>query len=338
MNRFKSENEKYIIDYLDVTEDICPELINLFYPITLIAVDYIVAFSEILTENFEEFDYQKMDIYKTIKIVKEFLSRFGKEYVDKFDKAINDGTIDVFHINNLNEENNRFFEPICFEGEEHVEVNLPLDYTAQDGAIIIHEFFHLTNSDKDMGTRDVFTELISVYMELRYFQFLNEKGYGLIPYYQELYERLNNVYKAAHNIAYSGSALDIYYNTGDINKDTIEFMNKYRKIYKVNKNNIIRFSKQDNFGQAIYDFQYDVSYLLGGVIAVNLLKEAKVNDIKIKYLNENLDKLSINDVLNIFNVDVNNFTDLTDYCAYIIKALEGVIYEDNCNSRSNRSR
>ena len=45
-------------------------------------------------------------------------------------------------------------------------INIPINYTIEDGAIIIHEFFHFLNETEEFsGIRDIFTEMISIYFE-----------------------------------------------------------------------------------------------------------------------------------------------------------------------------
>lgn len=331
------ENEQAIIEYLKEAEIFCPELSDLIFDITLMASDYLNVFQHLLSEDLNELEYESMEITETVSLVKKFLGSIDASYEKKFDRSLTDGTFDIFHKENL--ENDRLDYPICQESGR-TTINLPIQNTIADGAVIIHEFMHYTNSNfKNIGTREVFTELISIYWELRYYQFLSKIGYGDIHFKQELYERLDDTFNAANNVVFSGSALDIYHNTGNINRNNIKFMDKYRRLYRQNTNNIIDFISEDSFGESVYDFHYDTGYLLGAVIAVNLLKEPKLNDIRIKYINENLDSLSINDVFKTLNLDIKDSYKWIDNCAEIIKSLEGVVYEDyNSNSRANGRR
>lgn len=336
MSKFKELNEEIVIEYLQLIEEIYPELLKLIYPITIMGMDYVSVFSELLSDDLETFDYDSIEIYKTIDLVREFLSSIDDKYVHKFDKSMSNGTIDIF--NNKDVDLNRFDEPYCIEYMDNISVNLPINNSINDGGVIVHEFFHLTNSDYENGTRDIVTEIISCYMELRYYQFLISKGYDEINLYKAVYERINNTYNSAANLVLSASILDIYYNTGDISKKNIKFMNKYRKIYSDNKNQLLKLSNDDNFEDIIYSFHYDVAHLLGGIISINLLGETNVNDIKIDYINNNMEDLSIKKILDILDFDINNFTKGIDKCSEIIKMLEGVIYEDNSYSGSDGSR
>lgn len=73
-------------------------------------------------------------------------------------------------------------------------------------------------------------------------------------------------------------------------------------------------------------------------MAVNLLREPLVSDQKIKYINKNLDNLSIDDAFNILGLDIENTYPLIEYCFETFKQIEGVINEDNSDIRSYRSR
>lgn len=256
------ENEQYIIDYLKILENSCPKLLELFYPITLMAINYLYEFDDSFQIDFEDIEFDEMDINTTINLVREFLGMLGEDYLIKFNNALNDGTFDIFHIDSVNEGQDRSTDPKVNE-EGHNNINQPINYTILDGITIVHEFLHFTNSDKESMVRDVFTELISCYMELRYCIFLSEKGYNVDNYYKTLYGRLENTFDAANNVALSGSILDIYHNTGSITIDNIEFMDEHRGIYESNIDDILDFYEGEELGQGVYDFDYDVAYLIG---------------------------------------------------------------------------
>ena len=331
------KNEIALIEYLKETEKLCPELLNIIFDITLMASDYLNVFEYLLSDDLQELEYDYMDINDTINLVRIFLSSIDKSYKDKFDKSLIDGTFDIFYKDNIEED--RLDYPVCQESGRPV-INMPLKYTVDDGAAIVHEFMHYMNSDtKNIGTRDIFSELISIYWELRYYQFLKDIGYSDKYFNQGIYERLDNVFDSANGVVLSGSALDIYHNTGNINRKNIKFIDKYRKLYKQNYNTIMDFCSEESFEDSIYDFHYDMGYLIGGVIAVNLLKKYKLNDIRIKYINDNIDNLSIDDVFKILDLDIKDSYKWIGYCKDVFESLEGVIYEDcNSNSRTYRSR
>lgn len=337
MDKFKDKNEQYLISYLKNTEEVCPELLDLFYPITRLAMDYLYVFDEVFDDTEENLYFEQMDIKETINLVRKFLKSMDSKYLEMFNKCLIDGTFDVFYIENLDEVPDRLDIPMSIENQKHLNLNIPINYTIQDGALLVHEYFHFTNSEKS-GVRDIFTELISIYMELRYYQFLYKNGYSVDNYYKNLFFRLENTYLSSQDIAYSGSILDIYYNTQDVSFESIKFIDKFRDAYKDNIENLISFSLDKNLVDVVYDFHVDASYLLGGIIAINLLKNPEINDIKIKYINENIDKLSIKNIFNILEVNIDKYKELDDYCKEIYEKVEGVLDESISNSWSNRNR
>ncbi len=337
MDSIKKQKEKYLVEYLNEIYELDHSFVDLFYPIAIIGLYSLYECDELLPDEFIPFEYEEMEIFETIKLVKEFLSEIDYNYLDKFNNALNDGTFDIFHIDNLNE--NRYQDPINIEQGEFKGINLPIYYKISDGASIVHEFFHYINNGKNSMSKSVFTELISFYMELRYYLFLNKKGYSIKNYYKDIYEILVDIIKnSANSVCYTGIILDTYHNTGCINKENIKFIDKNDEISNENIEDLIEFSESEDFLQDIYDFENFASYLLGGILAINLINEPILNDIKIKYINENFENLSINEIFDLLGFDINNPIPFIYNCRKIISKIEGVIYEDNSNIRSNWSR
>ena len=326
-----NENKEDLIYFLTETEKLCPELIDLFYPITRLAFDFLYVFEE-KTDDDWIIDFDNMPIHKTLDLVCDFLNSYDNSYLNKFKRCIADGTFDIFYKEFINDEEDRLDTPISIE-KGHYNINVPIEGKILDGAIIIHEFFHFTNSS-DSKVRFIFTELISIYMELKYYKFLESKGYSINNFYKELFLRINDTYICSDNIFYSGSILDIYENTNDINKDNILFIDKYRDRYEDDMDILIDFSNSEDFTDILFEFPIDTSYLFGCVIALNLLKDEKLSDIKIKYINENIDNLTIEEVLKVLNIDLDKYQQLIDYCEYLYDKAEGVLNESNNNSRS----
>ena len=260
-------------------------------------------------------------------------------YVKKFDRAMIDGTFDIFHIENLNESDNRVDSPINIEQGKSRGINVPIYNTISDGASILHEFFHYINTAKDSMCRSIYTELISFYMELRYYLFLYKKGYSIQNYYKCVYEIIFDIVKnSANNACYCSIILETFYHTGTINKENIKFIDKNCEIDDENIDDLIEFTESENFMDDIFEFENYVSYLLGGIIVIKLIDEPKLSDQKILYLNENFSNLSINKVFDLLQFDINNPMPFIYKCADTIRKLEGVISESNSNIGPNWSR
>lgn len=331
------KKERVLKKYLKELKKLCPELIDLIYPITEIANEYLENFNEILNLETQFIFEEDISIEQNINLVREFLKQFDLEYLDKFNKSLHSG---IFVMSDINNSDNEIEEAHALESEKNYSIVIPVKNKISDGADIIHEFFHYLNYDNnDNIVRYIFSELISMYAELKYFKFLNEIGYSDIYYKKEIYDRLENTFGASLNCCLTGATLDIYNSTGDITKETVTKVNSYRKIYSNNIINIINFPKEDEFEQAIFDFDYDASYVLGGLLAIYLLREPLISDIKIKFLNENINKMSIENVLYLLDVKLNDYPVWIKYCLEKIKEIRGDLVEQiNCNSRTNRSR
>ena len=87
------------------------------------------------------------------------------------------------------------------------------------------------------------------------------------------------------------------------------------------------------------DVLIESSYLLGTLLSFILIKNPKVNDKKLIYINDNIDKLSIKNVFDILGVNVDDYSIWIDNCVDILKKVLGEMDEqDYMYSGSNRSR
>jgi len=331
------ENRKAIETELKVNEEICPEIIDMFDVFGHMADEYLIEMEKLLQDEFDNPYYEDMDIRTSIKLVEEYLNTIDSKYLETFEESLNDGTFDL----HLPEDDliKRPDYPVV-SPKPNASINIPVKYTIQDGAAIIHEFFHYLNDDDELvGTREVYTEMISIYFELRYYQFLAKKGYDSIYFYNEVFERISSTCDSAYNLCDTNSVLDVYYNTGDVNKNNIRFIDKYRGLYKYNIKNINEFYKDENFEKYIKYHKSDISYVVGTLLSFMALKQSKLYDIKMKYINDNINKLTISDVLNILEVNINEYPIWIEECYNRLEEAIGEIYEeDNMYSGSYGSR
>ena len=313
------------------------ELLNLFDTFSLISNDYLYEFYQEIPDDGFQFDYEKMDVRDTIKLVRDFLGGIDKEYLDIFDKALNNGIFELFlPEDNLSE---RPDAPITYPKPEAV-IYVPIQHNITDGSIIVHEFFHYLNDSDDVGVnRYIFTEMISIYFELRYCQYLVTRGISKNAFSKEVCNRLSNVLIASDVLSFTSSTLDIYYNTGKINRENIDFLNKFRKIYKINKKNLIDFYHDPNFSDDMLEFESDISYVVGSLLALSALNETEVSDIKMKYINENINQMSLKDVFGIFQTSLDEYQKWLKVCKKNLKkAMSDVYGKSYSYSRTNGSR
>lgn len=313
------------------------ELLNLFNTFSLISNDYIYEFYQEIPDDGFPFDYENMDVRDTIKLVRDFLDGIDKKYLSIFDEALNNGVFELFLLEDDLIE--RPDEPITYPKPEAV-IYVPIQHNITDGSIIVHEFFHYLNDSDDVGVnRYIFTEMISIYFELRYCQYLIAKGISKDAFSKEVCNRLSNVLIASDVLCFTSSVLDIYYNVGEINKKNIDFLNKFRKIYKINKKNLINFYLDSNFSDDMLEFESDISYVVGSLLAFNALNEIEVSDTKMKYINENINQMSMKDVFETFQTSLDEYPKWLDVCKKNLKKAMSDIYGKSYSySRTNSSR
>lgn len=330
-------NKQGIEENLLQIEKLCPEVLEMFHIIYKISYLFLDTVSEILPEYKINVDYSKLPIKDSINLVREFLISIDKKYLEIFDKSLNDGTFEFFYEEDdlVERPNYPVATPV-----PNASIYIPVTNTIQDGAIIIHEFFHyLNDSEEFVAIRDIFTEMISIYFELRYYDFLVSNGYNRAGLYQEMYERIDNTFDSANTLCYSSSALDIYDNTGNIDRKNIKFISRIRRLYKSDVREIIDFYNDDEFIDIIDEFVEDLSYVIGTLLAFFSLKEPTIYDVKLKYINDNINNLTIKDVLNVLDTKITDYPIWIEECINGLKKALGEIYEeDNMYSRTYRSR
>lgn len=331
------KNKTLIEEILLYYETYNSDLLGLFDAFSLISYDYLYEFYQIIPNDGFEFDYEKIDIRDSIKLVRDFLGSIDKKYLDIFDKSLNDGTFELF----LPEDD--FIErpdiPITYPKPEAI-IYIPVQNDITDGSVIVHEFFHYLNDSDNLGVnRHIFTEMISIYFELRFCQYLVTKGISKDAFNKETCKRLENVLIASDVLCFTSSVLDIYYNAGEINKKNINFLNKFREIYEENKKGLINFYHDSDFYEEMSEFESDISYVIGSLIAFNALNEPDVSDIKMKYINDNINQMNMIDVFKTFETNLDEYPKWIDVCKENLKKAMSEVYEENySNSRSNGSR
>ncbi len=334
MKTFKLLNKLNITRYLKEIKSIDSNFTELFYPSAVVAIDALYKFNGVFSDD-QDIIYDSLDINETIKLVKEFLLDFDSLYLKEFNELLNYGIIDIFDIKDVKKSKKRLPYSICIEEERRI--NIPINNNIDDGANIVHEFSHFINAGKESLVRSTFTETISFYMELRYYLFLSKKGYSINNLNKRVYSILESaINDSSNNVIFPAIILEAYQKYGDVTIDSIKSIDKYKIISDGNIKDLIKFSESKNASQDIYDYENSLSYLLGSIIAINLIKNPKANDEKIRYLNVSFNQLSIDKAFDIIGFDINDPDKFIDNC-YDALNIEGDIF-DNSDSRSYRRR
>lgn len=130
-----------------------------------------------------------------------------------------------------------------------------------------------------------------------------------------------------------------HYNTGEIKRKNIKFLDKYRQIYDYNQDDILSFYHDIDFIDGISEFSTDVSYVLGTLLSFDALKNPIVSDVKMKYINDNINEMTIKDVLVTLETDFDKYLDWIEECINNLKKAKGEVCGKSYSySRSNCSR
>lgn len=117
---------------------------------------------------------EKVDGLTSISLVREFLSTLGSNYTDLFDESFRNGSFGYEDV--INDKSDM---PLYKAGllKNNKYYNVGFKGNILDGYSLVHEFFHYLNISKS-NFADLFSELISIYMENKYLDFLETKGHS----------------------------------------------------------------------------------------------------------------------------------------------------------------
>lgn len=247
------------------------------------------------------------------KLAREIIEQIDPNYLKEYDTLIPSGKLDFSYDNSYDDSECLFF---YHNGEiKEKFININRDFNYEDVRLLIHEFMHYTNGDKDTENRKYLTEFISIYFEFYATQYLLDKG---IPRNEiDYFNRLKWVKKDCIRLYQYEIVLLAYIYFGDINDDTINYLHKYimnisqetflrechrlhdwlNYVYEDNEEEI----KQDpNRLGAILSEEFitkDYRYILGTILAIYALKYANFKDIV--YLNNHINEYNDKSILEI---------------------------------------
>lgn len=264
---------------------------------------------------------QFVDGMETLDLVSEFLNSIDKRYTYYFERSLNDGSFGFCDSindtkdfsNNAYISNNRNLYNVAFNGN------------IADGKTLIHEFFHYLNLDSYLAS-PVFSELISIYMENKYLDFIYEKGYSKNDIaVSRLFRYLS--YNYSCNKLYNDSILlNIKDKIGYIDEDSYQFIIDYREeldfpnmtkdeylfILHTLVNDINGFDKNNPRKNIRFRPDFIYRYFIGTAYSSYLLKEEdSLKDVLL--LNDSLiydKKLPILKCVELLGIDEVNFDEV----------------------------
>ena len=305
--------------------------LNYYLNITFNALDYednfLINNCDIIEFTCDEVLYNLSDITINNKIVqnkltyndvflltREIINQINPKYLKEFDDLIVTGKLDFSY-----EREYRDSEFIYFYDSKTGIININREFNYHDVALLIHEFFHYTNSKTKLKNDNLYllTEFISIYFENYAVNYLINDN---IKFDQiNAYFRINNLSKHIEQYQKYSSVITAFTNFGNIGSSTIYLMNNY--FYDITKEKFdenclyllrefekiendyrmeIKYQKEFNDFEFAYRlsevFKYNYRYILGTILAFNASDNCKIKDI-----------ISLNDKINSMeyaNMDV----------------------------------
>lgn len=264
---FSESNMQKILDNLELLESLSYEFGEKIEP-----------FEE------EELEYHEYYTFEdTIELVKKFLGTIDLEYPTKFDELLNDGTINLYHIDD--EEYVNIYGEDAFCNEEDIpiynqngvitgfekrrDINVPLTHTLDDAYSLIHEFIHYTNIPNGefySDDRDILTESSSFIFECLFHKYLIDNGYFKEEADINLKMRINTSIDLAEGV--NGVA------------GVLLYMKNYPEYIK----DVVLYDKEDS--SEYEDIIDEVDYFIAGVISLMAYKNYLDNKIDIKNIKD----------------------------------------------------
>ena len=174
-----------------------------------------------ITFNYEQF----VGGMETIDLVREFLGSLYSDYVYFFDNSFNNGSFgfcDSLEENDLNLGNSTYIK------EKNKLYNVTFSGNIVDGKNLVHEFFHYLNFDSYPASF-VVSELISIYIENKYLDFLMKKGYSKKDIATSRLLRYLDYDSSCNKLYNETFLLNLKKKLGYIDEDSYQFIIDYRE-------------------------------------------------------------------------------------------------------------
>lgn len=275
-----------------------------------------------LQENKEENYLSYEDVYN---IAREIISNFNSEYLEEYDKLIEDGTIDF----NYEKDGSGCCSKL--ENDRKI-INIERIFNYTDVVNLIHEFIHHTNSEKNVTiNRYLLTEFLSIYFEIYAQQYLIEH-YHVSKDSIGINDRMKDSIKGSKSICWYFIPFNIYFNTGNIDENSYQFTKYFVKEEKESFDDECRillkncekeeqkyrrkilyekeFKENEFAKELVYNLGFTTSYryLLGTILAYYAIDHVDVKNIVSLNNFVNSDEsanMSIYNLLYKFGIDLN---------------------------------
>lgn len=284
------EMAKVLIDYS--SESVMQKILD--------NLEFLETLSYEFGERIKPFDEEELEYHEyytfedTIDLVKKFLGTIDSEYPSLFDELLNDGTINLYHIDDEEYVNIYGEDAFCIEDdipkhdengtiigfEKRRDINVPLLHTLDDAYSLIHEFIHYTNIPNGIeysDDRDILTESSSFIFECLFNKYLIDNGYSKEEADINLKMRINASIELAESVNGIAGVLLYMKNYPDYIKESVPY------------------DKEDS--SEYEDIIGEIDYFLAGVVSLMTYKNYLDGKIDIKNIKDFNSALEFNDNL-----------------------------------------
>ena len=244
---------------------------------------------------------EKINLADTIQLAYKFLYSIDSKYANYLVKRINDGTME------FSQKFESGYSGYDFQNDKRV-IGIPVTNTIDDGFVIIHEIIHDYNLDFNnlTETRHLFTEFLSICVELLFSDFLQKDNLFL----DDKTSRVNNIFLFIKRISYKTDfeirLMSHFLDYGYVDKDVIENIipdNNETYMWQVN------YSLSDACKFKTMSLDFSQRYVIGGLFSSYLYERILNNPNNIeefKELNEIINCVSCEDFVNYLGLEVED--------------------------------
>ena len=278
---------------------------------------------------------EKVSGIETLDLVTKFLSNLGEDYLEYFKESFNNGYFD-FH--NSFDEDEQNIKNQC----NNKNYSVKFTGTINDSTCVIHEFFHSLNSSNSK-VAPVFSEVISIYMENKFLDFLIENGYSRTDVAKSRILRYIDFWNCHNELSIESDFLNLKNHLGYLDENSYSFINEHSKelnFYNMKKEDFLMYLNYLNklMDNKKFNPDYSFRYFIGTAYSSYLLMQDDSLD-KVLALNEYMmQPMEYTDVETAFRI--LGIKQKDDTC--FIKATneyyqkEALIYKNNNSKQLNQ--
>ncbi len=228
-------------------------------------------------------DFVKMDFFNKVDLVKDFFKSINMD-ID-VEKSLQDGTINPSFIEFNYEDMDAYMKKgrTNIDSNDNGDVTFPNSGMLLDSIVMVHELGHYTNRLNHTSQSAIMSEVIAIYTELQFYDYLSNLGYDKeIHFFKDF--RLKDTKKLAQKCLSSISLLLTYMKYGTLNEEN------YYKMFP--NNNYLDSLNKITDKHDFYSISMNMNYTVGFLMATYLYGKTK-------------EDFSFTENINVFNKHLN---------------------------------